>query len=235
MQSGASHLIWTRGLLIMRTRFWPGALAAIAMWLTASVAQAHPHVWVTMMTELLYAPDGSATAVRQAWTFDDMYSAFATTTGIQAKTKGQFTREELAPLAQENVESLKDFDYFTYAKIDGKRQKDAFNPPVDYWLDYDPKEAVLSLHFTLPLREAVKTKQLTIEIYDPEFFVDFGFAETNAVKLVGAPPQCTVTNEKPNDSNFPLVFQRLNKSFVTSEANVGMGMNFANKVSVTCP
>jgi ABC-type uncharacterized transport system substrate-binding protein len=234
MQSGASHLIWTRGLLTMRTRFWPGALAAIAMWLTASLAQAHPHVWVTMMTELLYAPDGSATAVRQAWTFDDMYSAFATT-GIQAKTKGQFTREELAPLAQENVESLKDFDYFTYAKIDGKRQKDAFNPPVDYWLDYDPKETVLTLHFTLPLREAVKTKQLTIEIYDPEFFVDFGFAETNAVKLVGAPPQCTVTNEKPNDSNFPLVFQRLNKSFVTSEANVGMGMNFANKVSVTCP
>jgi ABC-type uncharacterized transport system substrate-binding protein len=218
----------------MRTRFWPGVLTAIAMWLTASAAKAHPHVWVTMMTELLYAPDGSATGVRQAWTFDDMYSAFATT-GIQAKIKGRFTREELAPLAQENIESLKDFDYFTYAKIDGKRQKDAFNPPVDYWLDYDPKETVLTLHFTLPLREAVKTKQLTIEIYDPEFFVDFGFAETNAVKLVGAPRQCTVTNEKPNDSNFPLVFQRLNKSFVPSEANVGMGMNFANKISVTCP
>jgi ABC-type uncharacterized transport system substrate-binding protein len=219
---------------MMRTRFWPGALTAISMWLTASAAQAHPHVWVTMTTELLYAPDGSATAVRQAWTFDDMYSAFATT-GLQAKTKGRFTREELAPLAQENVESLKDFDYFTYAKIDGKRQKDAFNPPVDYWLDYDPKETVLTLHFTLPLKEAVKTKQLTIEIYDPEFFVDFGFAESNAVKLVGAPPRCRVTNEKPSDSNFPVVFQRLNKSFVTSEANVGMGMNFANKVSVTCP
>jgi ABC-type uncharacterized transport system substrate-binding protein len=220
--------------MTMRTRCWPGVLTAIAMWLTASAAQAHPHVWVTMMTELLYAPDGSANAVRQAWTFDDMYSAFATT-GIQAKTKGQFTREELAPLAQENVESLKDFDYFTYARIDGKRQKDAFNPPVDYWLNYDPKEAVLTLHFTLPLKEPVKTKQLSIEIYDPEFFVDFGFAETNAVKLVGAPPQCRVTNEKPNDSNFPVVFQRLNKSFVTSEANVGMGMNFANKIVVICP
>jgi ABC-type uncharacterized transport system substrate-binding protein len=174
-----------------------------------------------MMTELLYAPDGSTNAVRQAWTFDDMYSAFATT-GIQAKTKGEFTRDELAPLAQENVESLKDFDYFTYAKIEGKRQKDAFNPPVDYWLDYDPKEAVLTLHFTMPLKEPVKTKQLTLEIYDPEFFVDFGFAETNAVKLVGAPPQCRITNDKPSDTNFPAVFQRLNKSFVTSEANVGI-------------
>ena len=219
---------------MMRTRFWPGALIAVSISLTATAAQAHPHVWVTMVTELLYAPDGSATAVRQAWTFDDMYSAFATT-GIQAKTKGQFTREELAPLAQENIESLKDFDYFTYAKIDGKRQKDAFNPPVDYWLDYDPKETALTLHFTLPFKEPVKTKQLTLEIYDPEFFIDFGFAEKNPVRLVGAPLQCRVANEKPSDSNFPVVFQRLNKSFVPSEANIGMGMNFANKISVTCP
>jgi hypothetical protein len=32
-----------------------------------------------------------------------------------------------------------------------------------------------------------------------------------------------------------VIFQRLNKSFVTSEANVGMGANFANKISVNCP
>jgi ABC-type uncharacterized transport system substrate-binding protein len=219
---------------MMRTRFWPGALITVSVWLTATVAQAHPHVWVTMVTELLYAPDGAANAVRQAWTFDDMFSAFATT-GIQAKNKGQFTREELAPLAQENVESLKDYDYFTYAKVEGKRRKDAFNPPVDYWLDYDPKQTVLTLHFTLPFREPVQTKQLTLEIYDPEFFIDFGFAEKNSVRLVGAPLQCTATNEKPSDSNFPITFQRLNKSFVTPEANIGMGMNFANKISVTCP
>jgi ABC-type uncharacterized transport system substrate-binding protein len=219
---------------MMRTRFWPGALIAVSVWLTASAARAHPHVWVTMMTELLYSPDSSATAVREAWTFDDMYSAFATT-GIQAKTKGQFTRDELAPLAQENVESLKDFDYFTYAKIDGKRQKDVFNVPIDNWLNYDPKETVLTLHFTLPFKEPVKTKQLTLEIYDPAFFIDFGFAEKNPVRLIGAPPQCTVTNDKPSDSNFPVTFQRLNKSFVPSEANIGMGMNFANKISVTCP
>jgi ABC-type uncharacterized transport system substrate-binding protein len=218
----------------MSTRFWRGVLTAISMWLTASAAQAHPHVWVTMMTELLYAPDGSVTGVRQAWTFDDMYSAFATT-GIRAKTKGQFTREELAPLARENVESLKDYDYFTFAKIDDKRPKDVFNPPVNYWLEYDPKETVLTLHFTLPFKQLVKTKQLAIEIYDPEFFIDFGFAEKNPVRLIGAPLQCSVTSNKPSDSNFPVTFQRLNKSFVSSEANIGMGMNFANKISVTCP
>ena len=73
-------------------------------------AQAHPHVWVTMKSELVYGADGSATGVRHAWTFDDMFSTFATQ-GLESKEKGKFTRDELAPLAQVNVESLKDFDY----------------------------------------------------------------------------------------------------------------------------
>ena len=119
-------------------------------------ADAHPHVWVTMTEELLYAPDGSVTGVRHAWTFDDMFSAFATQ-GIDHKTKDTFTRDELAPLAKVNVESLKEYAYFTYAKVNGKRDKDAFDEPVDYWLDYDPKDAVLTLHFTLPFKKPVKT------------------------------------------------------------------------------
>jgi len=199
----------------------------------AAEAQAHPHVWATIKTELLYAADGSVTGVRNAWTFDDGYSAFATM-GIKAKTKGQFTREELQPLAQVNVESLKDYDYFTYAKIHGQRLKNVFGAPIDYWLDYDPKETVLTLHFTLPFAKPVTAKQLIIEIYDPEFFVDFGFAENNPVKLVGAPPRCTVSAEKPHDDNF-LTSQNLNQLFIPSEANIGLGMDFANRISVTCP
>jgi ABC-type uncharacterized transport system substrate-binding protein len=196
-------------------------------------ADAHPHVWVTMTEELLYAPDGSVTGVRHAWTFDDMFSAFAIQ-GIEQKTKGEFTREELAPLAKVNVESLKDYAYFTYARIDGKRHRDAFVDPVDYYLDYDPKETVLTLHFTLPFKEPVKAKALEVEVYDPEFFIDFGFAEKDPVRLVSAPAQCTVSVQKPSDGNFPASL-RLDQAFQTSEANIGMGANFANKISVNCP
>src|SRR5262245_119442 len=81
---------------------------------TAGPALAHPHVWVTMKSEMVYGPDGSLTGVRHAWTFDDMFSAFATQ-GIESKKKGEFTREELAPLAEVNVTSLKEFDFFTTA------------------------------------------------------------------------------------------------------------------------
>jgi ABC-type uncharacterized transport system substrate-binding protein len=197
-------------------------------------ASAHPHVWATIHSELVYAPDGSVTAVRHAWTFDDMFSAFATT-GLP-KTNGTFTRQTLQPLAQVNVEALKEYAYFTYAKADGKRLKDPFTDPTsDYWLDYDPKTTVLTLHFTLPFRRPVKAKSLQIEVYDPEFFVDFGFAKEKPATLVGAPARCALTTDKPTDANFPVEFFRLDQNLVTSEANIGMGASFANKITVTCP
>src|SRR3954464_3322643 len=133
-------------------RFCLSVLAAlVGAAITSGTASAHPHVWITVKSELVYAPDGSVTGVRHAWTFDDMFSVFATQ-GIDTKTKGEFTREELKPLAQTNVESLKDFDYFTYAKSDGKKLEFA-EPLGDYYLDYDSKETVLTLHFTLPLKK----------------------------------------------------------------------------------
>ena len=209
-------------------------IAAMACVIAATGrAEAHPHVWVTMTEELLYAPDGSVTGVRHAWTFDDMFSTFATQ-GLEQKTKGAFTREELAPLAKVNVELLQEYAYFTYAKVNGKRQRDPFLDPVDYFLEYDPKKTVLTLHFTLPFKTPVSAKTLDVEIYDPEFFIDFGFAEKDPVRLVNALAQCTAAVEKPRDDNFSAAL-RLDKSFMTSEANAGMGASFANRISVKCP
>src|SRR3989442_12409384 len=91
-------------------------------WLLAALgsAQAHPHVWVTMKSEVVYAADGTITGVRHAWAFDDMFSTFATQ-GLETKQKGVFTREDLAPLAEVNFTSLKEYDFFTYAKPNGKK------------------------------------------------------------------------------------------------------------------
>src|SRR5690242_3695062 len=47
-------------------------------------AEAHPHVWITARSEVVYAPDGSMTGVRHAWTFDDMFTTYALQ-GLEAK------------------------------------------------------------------------------------------------------------------------------------------------------
>jgi ABC-type uncharacterized transport system substrate-binding protein len=194
-------------------------------------AFAHPHVWVTMQSELVYAPDGSITGIRHAWTFDDVFSTYATQ-GLPQATKGQFTREELAALAKENVESLKEYSFFNYARVEGARKKDAFIDPTEYWLDY--KDESLTLNFTLPFKTPVKAKDLLIDIYDPEFFVAFEFIDKDPVKLAGAPAACKFEIMRPNDNQFPSS-QRLDKNLRESTENQGMGQLYANKIAVKCP
>jgi ABC-type uncharacterized transport system substrate-binding protein len=203
-------------------------LLLFALALGAGTAQAHPHVWITASSELVYAPDGSVTGVRHAWTFDDMFSTYALQ-GIETKTKGVYSREELAPLAQTNVESLKEFAYFTFAKADGKKEK--FLEPVDYFLEY--KDAALTLHFTLPLKTPVKPKQLALEVFDPSFFIDFKLDEKNPVRLVGAPAACQMNVQRPNDGAAGA--QKIDEQTFLNGDNSNYGAMFANKITVACP
>jgi ABC-type uncharacterized transport system substrate-binding protein len=206
-----------------------GLLAVIAALLGGVVsACAHPHVWVTAASELVYAPDGSITGVRHAWTFDDMFSTYALQ-GMETKKKGVYTREELAPLAQTNVESLKEFGFFTFAKADGKKEK--FLEPVDYYLEY--KDAALVLHFTLPFKEPFKTRQLALEVYDPTFFVDFSLQKNDPIHLVGAPAGCKLAFQRPSDGAAGA--QKLNEQTFLNGDNSNYGAMFANKITVDCP
>ncbi|MCK1283485.1 DUF1007 family protein [Bradyrhizobium sp. 44] len=210
----------------MRALF--GLLLAVALSLAAGAAQAHPHVWITATSELLYAEDGTITGVRHAWTFDDMFSAYAVQ-GLESKAKGAYTREELGSLAQTNVESLKEYAYFTFARADGKKER--FQEPVDYFLDY--KDTVLTLHFTLPLKNPVKSRQLVLEVFDRSFFIDFQMAKDNPVKLVGAPAGCQMKLDRPSDGTASA--QKLNEQTFMNGENSNFGMMFANKITVDCP
>jgi ABC-type uncharacterized transport system substrate-binding protein len=206
------------------------ALAFTAQTFTG-VARAHPHVWVTMKSEVVYAPDGTATGIRHAWSFDDMFSAFATQ-GLDSKEKGKFTREELAPLAKVNIESLKEYDYFTYAMADGKKAE-MTDPLPDYWLDY--KDQVLTLHFTVPFKTPVKAKLLKVDIYDPTIFVDFSFDKKTPVQLAGPPAGCKLDVALPREMTF--AEGKALSQIPADEPNTTMafGAQFANKILVNCP
>jgi ABC-type uncharacterized transport system substrate-binding protein len=203
-------------------------LLAGGLALGAGSALAHPHVWITATSELIYAADGSITGVRHAWTFDDMFSTYALQ-GIETKTKGVYSHEELGPLAQTNVESLKEYAFFTFARADGKKEK--FQEPVDYFLEY--KDTLLTLHFTLPLKTPVKPKELALEVFDPAFFIDFKFADKDPVRLVGAPAACQMGFQRPNDGTAKA--QKIGEDNFLSGDNSNFGMMFANKITVECP
>jgi ABC-type uncharacterized transport system substrate-binding protein len=209
-----------------------GAAAIAGLLIAGGAVSAHPHVWVTMKSTVVYTPDGSAIGVRHDWTFDDMYSAFATQ-GLEQKKKGEFTREELQPLAQVNVESLKEYKFFTFAKADGKDAD--FVDPTDYHLEFNAKDTVLTLHFLLPFKKPVRAKSLNVEVYDPTYFVDFELDEKTPVALAGAPAGCNFDIGKPREMTKELA-QKLAE--IPADGKIPdntYGAVFSNKIFVKCP
>jgi ABC-type uncharacterized transport system substrate-binding protein len=198
---------------------------------SSSGASAHPHVWVTVEATVLYA-NGSVTGLQEAWTFDEFYTATAIE-GLDANRDGKYDRQELAELAKVNIEGLKEFAYFTYAKLGNGELK--FAVPADYWLDYTDK-GILTLHFTLPLEHSVLAEApgFTFSVYDPSFFIAFDLAKDQPVKLgANAPADCKVAITDPAEESTDT--QQLGQAFSSAMGSSG-GSSFgmAKTVAVQC-
>src|SRR5680860_1290771 len=109
----------------------------------SSGAEAHPHVWATVRSEIVFGPDRKITGIRHAWTFDEFYTAMAVQ-GLDADGDGVYSKEELEPLAKVNVDSLQEFDYFTFVHLGRDEKPLPLKEPVDYSVDYD--KTALTLH-----------------------------------------------------------------------------------------
>jgi ABC-type uncharacterized transport system substrate-binding protein len=204
-------------------------IASALLALASGSASAHPHVWVTVKSELVYAPDGTLTGIRHHWTFDEMFSTFATQ-GLDTNNDGKLSREELQSLAEVNVSSLKEFGYFTHVKADGKRFP--ITDPKDYWLDFE--NGALTLNFTLPLKTPAKGKTIEVEVYDATYFVDFTLAKDKPVSLASAPAECKLNTFAPGEAK--PAGQPLDESFFNAlTPGSNFGAQFANKILVNCP
>jgi ABC-type uncharacterized transport system substrate-binding protein len=215
----------------MNQRLGPILLLALALGGLASPALAHPHVWITAKAELIYEAGGKVTGVRHAWTFDKAYSAYVTQ-GLDKNGDGKFSPDELQDLAKENSESLVEFDYFTVLKANGRKQD--FDAPRDYAMAH--ADEALTLTYVLPLKGAVTGKTMSLEVYDPTFFIAFSLAEGNeAVTLAGAPQGCATTISRAKAPD-PAQQQTMSESFFeTLTAASSFGIQFANRAIVACP
>ncbi len=117
-----------------RARVTGAATAAycITALVCSGAALAHPHVWITTETTVLY-DNGTIVGLRQKWSFDEFYTSMALQ-GLDANNDGVYDRSELAELAKVNMDGLKEFDYFTVVKLATEKLK--LDAPKDYWLEH---------------------------------------------------------------------------------------------------
>jgi ABC-type uncharacterized transport system substrate-binding protein len=206
-------------------------LAVLALVWSAGPASAHPHVWITAHEAVVFDAKGQVAAIRNSWVFDEMYSAFATQ-GLGKN--GQLpTKEDLAPLAKTNVESLEEFEYFTHAKAEGRKVE--FGKPTDFSLEERPDKLVV-LTFTLPLKEPIAVgRAFSFQVYDPTYFVAFALEEKDPISLAAAPQGCSASVLGAN----PLVAddkQKLSESFFTNlSPGSDFGVKLASRIIVACP
>jgi ABC-type uncharacterized transport system substrate-binding protein len=204
-------------------------LIVSGMLMSATGAEAHPHVWVSVKTTVLFK-GGAIVGLQQHWTFDEFYAAMAIE-GLDKNNDGVYDRQELAPLAQVNMDGMKEFKYFTFAKLGDAAVE--LSPPTDYWLEYTNK--LLTLHFTLPLAKAVPAKAngLSFSTYDSSFFIAFELAEKDPIALRGKVHSgCKAIVAKDEDEADT---KRLGDAFKQQFGGANFGGNLGQRVGIDCP
>ncbi len=209
--------------------FWLLA-AALTLTLFAAPASAHPHMWVTYEMTVTY-DKGTVTGVDHVWSFDDAYAAMALE-GLDTNNDGKYDQHELEPLLKVNMDGLKEFNYFTVAKL-GEEQLN-FSPPEKARLDYT--NGVLHLSFHLPLVKPVlaDAEGLTIAVFDPSYFIDFEPEKTDAVKLASAPSGCSATILDPDAEKQDEQAKKLGAAMAQQFGAGSVGFGSYKTIAVSC-
>jgi ABC-type uncharacterized transport system substrate-binding protein len=153
----------------MMRRHWPTLIASTALILAAATpAEAHPHVWIEMQSDVVFNDQGLIQAVNLTWTFDDAYTQMALD-GLDTNGDGVYSQPELDPLTKENMASLKDYDYFTVMRFNGEKQ--ALSAVTEYGQIWSGNK--LELHFQVPLKTPLDplNGEFVVKVYDPDFFI----------------------------------------------------------------
>ncbi len=195
-----------------------------------SSAFAHPHVWVVVKSELVFAADGRVSAIRHSWTFDELYSAFAMQ-GLGRESAA--LQKGLNELAQVNVKQLAESHYFTFVRAGGKRLE--FAAARDARMSVDERK-LATLHFTVVLKEPASAgKAFVLQVFDPDYFVAFDFEKGESVTMKGAPQGCAVRMVTPKPLS-DVETRRLQEVAGTNDSpGVNFGMKLASRAFLACP
>jgi ABC-type uncharacterized transport system substrate-binding protein len=217
-------------------------MALLALSTGIPIALAHPHVLVSVQSELIFNEAEELIAVRHHWRFDEGFSAYMLQ-GLDENQDGVYSREELEELAQINVESLADYAFFTDLIVATSQEEldtlpgVKFESPENYWLEHDGQAA--TLHYDLPLSEARPLNQYThiaLDVFDPEYFIAFSLSEEEPFRIGVSSPQCeaSVSHPPPMSDRLITILAAIPPDGAVPEDIAQITAGLRNRMSLIC-
>ena len=172
------------------------ALGVALITLCPVAAWAHPHIFIDAKAAITFNDAGQVVAIHNSWVFDEAYSAWSIQ-GLDTNNDGKLTRAELQPLADDNMDGLADYEYYTFAG-EGNDPNLKFSHGSNPTIDYDGKQTTLNFDVALAQPYAIR-KSLQLSIDDPEYYVAITFKDASDITLINAPKNCGVTMQDGKD------------------------------------
>lgn len=163
------------------------AVIGLALWLPLQqafvpVASGHPHVFIENSLTLVFDKQGLV-GVHVTWSFDEFFSNMIVC-DYDSNRNGELEGTEVKNIREKAFSNLKNFDYFTFIRIDRKPFK------VQYIREFSAelKDGKLIYRFLIPcnVKAVAAYKQFVISQYDPTYYTSVFFAEENPIILKGA-------------------------------------------------
>ncbi len=167
-------------------------LTALVLGLFAFVApvQAHPHIFIDAVVNIGFDAEGRVAKLHHSWTFDTAFSVWMVQ-GLDTDGDGVVSPPEMQELADENMEGLGDFHFYTYAGDDMD-----FVAVGDQAMRYENNRVTLDFSLSAVAPQPAGPR-FELGVYDPEYYVAISIDDVSDVVLTNAPDDCAVHLEPP--------------------------------------
>ena len=144
---------------------------------------AHPHVWIDAVATFVFE-DRMLVGMRQRWVFDEFFGSFVIEEH-DADGDGAFGQTEIEAIREQAFGNLREYDYFTHARLDGEKL------PLADVSDFTARieDGLLIYEFTMPLPEPVDpgAGRFAAGVYDVEYYVEVLLDQADPVRFEGVP------------------------------------------------
>ena len=142
------------------------SVVCITLFLLAPSAWPHPHVFLDATARMVFDNKGLA-GFRIQWVFDEMFSSMIIL-DFDKNGTGRFDPPEMARLQKDAFMNLRDLDFFTHIKIDGKAFK--ISSVNDFTAEI--RDGTVTYRFFVPCHVPASGsfREVKLSLYDQSYY-----------------------------------------------------------------